>query len=61
MVIPTLIWWKESVLWVALMSLYANFEASAAAYEAKKNQKDKINERLSKGISRFNWRRVLKP
>lgn len=24
MVIPTVIWWKDSVLWVALMSLYAN-------------------------------------
>jgi hypothetical protein len=36
MIIPTLLWWKESVLWVALMSLYANIEASASAREAKK-------------------------
>jgi hypothetical protein len=30
---PTLIWWKESVLWVAIMSLYANFAGHFAAYE----------------------------
>jgi hypothetical protein len=38
MVPVTLIWLKESVLWVALMSLYSNIEASAAANEAKKNK-----------------------
>lgn len=38
MIIPTLLWWKESVLWVALMSLYANIEASAAAKEASKDE-----------------------
>jgi hypothetical protein len=26
---------KESILWVLLLSLYANIEASAAAHEAK--------------------------
>lgn len=35
----TLIWLSESVLWVALMSLYANIESSAAANEAKKNKR----------------------
>lgn len=30
---------KESLLWVLLLSLYANIEASAAAKEAKKNGK----------------------
>lgn len=34
--IPTIIWWKESILWVAIMSLYANIEASFAAMEASK-------------------------
>lgn len=38
MIPPTLLWWKDSILWVALMSLYANIEASAAAMEAKKNE-----------------------
>jgi hypothetical protein len=36
MIPVTLIWLKDSVLWVALMSLYANIESSAAAREAKK-------------------------
>jgi hypothetical protein len=36
MVPVTLIWLKNSVLWIAIMSLYANVEASAAAREAKK-------------------------
>lgn len=35
MVPITVFWLKESVLWVALMSLYANIEASAAAAEAE--------------------------
>lgn len=38
--IPTIIWWKNSILWVLIMSLYANFEASMAAHHAKKNQND---------------------
>jgi 1,4-dihydroxy-2-naphthoate octaprenyltransferase len=29
---------KESLLWVLLLSLYANIEASAAAHEAKKGK-----------------------
>ena len=37
MVPVTLIWLKDSVLWIALMSLYANIESSAAARESKKN------------------------
>lgn len=37
MVPITLLFLRDSVLWVALMSLYANIEASAAAREAKKS------------------------
>ncbi|THA29185.1 hypothetical protein E6R18_25065 [Streptomyces sp. A1277] len=44
LLIPTLLWWKESVLWVAAMSLYANgashlsaAKASRAEEEAKKS------------------------
>ena len=32
--IPTLIWWKSSILWVAGMSLYANFIGHWSAYQA---------------------------
>jgi hypothetical protein len=32
--VPTLIWWHSSILWVALMSLYANVVGHWAAYQA---------------------------
>lgn len=32
--IPTLLWWRESIIWVAFMSLYANFVGHAGAAEA---------------------------
>jgi hypothetical protein len=31
LLIPTLLWWRDSVLWVALMSLWANIASHAAA------------------------------
>jgi uncharacterized membrane protein len=34
--VPTLILWRESVLWVALMSLWANIASHWAAREAAK-------------------------
>lgn len=45
LVIPTLLWWRESILWVAFMSLYANFVGHFAAFqaahgEAKQEQKN---------------------
>lgn len=38
MVPVTILWLKNSVLWVAIMSLYANYETSAAAEEARRAQ-----------------------
>jgi hypothetical protein len=38
-IVPTLLWWKDSVLWVALMSLWANIAAhwsAAKGAQAKK-------------------------
>lgn len=32
--IPTIVWWKDSILWVALMSVYAVVVAHLAAYDA---------------------------
>lgn len=32
--IPTLIWWSESILWVAFMSLYANVASHWSAAQA---------------------------
>lgn len=34
--IPTILWWKDAIVWVALMSIYANAESSLAAYNAQK-------------------------
>lgn len=38
MIPVTVLFLKESILWVLLMSLYANIESSAAANEAKKGK-----------------------
>jgi hypothetical protein len=32
--VPTLIWWSESILWVAFMSLYANVASHWSAAQA---------------------------
>lgn len=32
--VPTVLWWKESILWVALMSVYAVVVSHLAAYDA---------------------------
>lgn len=37
--IPALLWWKDSVLFVIILSLYANMEASLAAYNAQREEK----------------------
>jgi hypothetical protein len=33
MAVPTILWFRDSILWVAFMSLYANFAAEMAAYQ----------------------------
>lgn len=57
LLIPTLLWWKESILWVASMSLYANFVGHLSSYEAAKSagledderaQLDRVEEKLDK-------------
>lgn len=32
--IPGLIWWRESILFVMILSLYANFASEFGAYQA---------------------------
>ncbi len=34
LLIPTLLWWKDSVFWIAVMSLYANVVGHWGAYQA---------------------------
>lgn len=35
-VVPTLLWWRDSVLWVAGMSLWANVASHFAAWQASR-------------------------
>lgn len=46
MIIPTLLWWKSSILWVAAMSLYANFIGHWSAYQAARAERkaDEVRE-----------------
>lgn len=34
--IPTVLFWKESILWVSFMSLYANMVGHWSAYQASR-------------------------
>ena len=36
--IPTMLYWRESVLWVAFMSLWANVASHHAAYTAARTE-----------------------
>jgi hypothetical protein len=52
MIIPTITVWKESILLVLMMSLYANIEASATAYlSAPKRSKTRKRIKGSSNIS----------
>lgn len=39
LVVPTIIWWKDSVLWVAFCSLYANAGYHVTAYGASRAER----------------------
>ncbi|MEV5265246.1 hypothetical protein [Streptomyces werraensis] len=38
--IPTLLLWRESILWVAFMSLYANVAAHWAAFQGARAERE---------------------
>jgi hypothetical protein len=40
LIVPTLIWWKDSVLWVALMSLWANIASHWSGWQAARAEKE---------------------
>lgn len=44
LVLPTLLWWRDSVQWVALMSLWANIASHWAAREAAKAKESQQEE-----------------
>lgn len=39
LIIPTIIWWRNSIAWVGFMSIYAIVVSHYAAYEAAKAAK----------------------
>jgi hypothetical protein len=45
-ILPTIIWWKDSILWVAFMSLWANIASHIAAWQAVRAE-IKIDEKES--------------
>lgn len=38
--IPTVIWWKDSILWVAIMSVWANVVGHWGAYQAARAEEN---------------------
>lgn len=42
--VPTAIVWKDSVLWVALMSIYANAKTSHGAHKSEKAKREASDE-----------------
>ena len=45
--IPTVLFWSESILWILMISIYANVGAHISAWEGAKND-DKIDEILER-------------
>lgn len=44
--IPTLLWWRESVVWLVFMSWYANFVGHIGSWLAAKAEQ-KVDENLT--------------
>ncbi len=44
MAIPTVLFWKESILWVAFMSLYANFVGHFSGWDAARAEEKIEND-----------------
>lgn len=39
LIVPTVLWWQNSITWVIVMSLWANIAAHAAAFQASRSEK----------------------
>lgn len=39
LLVPTILWWPNSVLWIAAISLYANFVGHWSAYQAARSER----------------------
>lgn len=43
LVVPTVLWWKDSILWVSIMSIYAILVSHWGAYQASRAEKEAKN------------------
>ncbi len=43
LVIPSIVWWKESIAWVVLMSVWANLASHFAAWQATRAEVEQQN------------------
>ena len=55
LMIPSLMWWKESLVWVIAMSCYANFAGSMASLQAARAD---LNSPTTEDLERANARLV---
>lgn len=46
LLIPTVLWWKDSVMWVAIMSIYNNVVGHWGSHKAGKSE-EVIREKLN--------------
>lgn len=46
LIIPSILWWRNSIMWIVLMSAWANFASHFAAWQAARGEvkQDEINE-----------------
>ena len=40
LVVPSLLWWKDSILFVILVSLYANYKTAIGAHEGRQARRN---------------------
>ena len=53
--IPTVLFWKESILWVSFMSLYANFVGHFSAWDAAKAERNSEEKKMSEEKKQFSF------
>jgi hypothetical protein len=44
LIVPTILWWKESILFIGIVSVYANVVSHWTAYQAARAEKAANNQ-----------------
>lgn len=56
LVIPTVTLWRDSIVWIAFMSLYANVVGHWGAYQAARLEKNGTGQKAQRGpVRRYGW------